>query len=181
MRNRREICERIEALKPSAQDPFGVQAGLLVSFLKYRDALTYIKAGTDRETWEAARQPATEDHLTYLIHAGVRASWKFANECKVIEVNKGFMVLEGLCWMLGREFHEWFVDLVWTPGKMAHYGKPQLVELHGRFRLGPWKENDNGKWHNSDFDIDLPAEQALRQWHAKWDKTVSGGGSVNGS
>lgn len=180
MRTRNEIIERIEALKPSRVDLFGVMAGLLVFFLKYRDAGRFLKNGVTKEEWDRQRHPLTDERVRQLIHAGTRTSWVIANKRLAVESNKGFMVLECLCWILGDAEYRWAVDLFWTKGKMAHYGKPQLVKLHERFSfLGPWVELDDGRWHNSEFVYDLDAASALRQWDKKWGVTRLGGGESN--
>lgn len=180
MRTKNEIIARIEELSPSPVDMFGVMAGLLVFFLPYADARRFLKRNVSRDEWKKHQHPITEERVRFLILAGVRASWKIANERKGVDSNKGFMVLEALCWILGPEHHEWAHRTFWTRGIMAHYGKPQLVELHERYSLGPWRELDDGKWHNSDFDVDLTPDDALRQWHAKWDKVIVGGFGGNG-
>lgn len=181
MRTRNEIIARIEELAPSPVDPFGCMAGLLVFFLKYGDARRFLKSHVNREKWKQNMHPLTEERVQYLLLASARASWKLANDRKGIDSNKGFMILEALCWLLGPDDHAWALRTFWTRGIMVHYGKPQLVELHARFSLGPWKDLDDGRWHNSDFELDLSADDALRQWHAKWDRVVVGGfGGGNG-
>lgn len=179
MRSRKDILERIEFLIPSHLDPLGVMVGLLVFFLDYRDAGRHLKKEVDREEWNQHKHPLTEARVYSLLRAGVRASWKAANRRQGIESNKGFMVLEVLCWLLGPKEYEWADSLFWTRGKMAHYGKPQLVAMHERFNLGPWQELDDGRWRNDEFGIDLDAATALRQWHTRWDRVQVGrnGGS----
>ncbi len=175
MRTRKEIIARIEELVPSHIDPFGVMVGLLVFFLRYGDAQRFLKAEVTQEEWSAKhKHPLTEERVRFLIHAGTRASWVAANRRQGVDVNKGFMVLEALCWLLGPKEHAWVVDLFWTHDKMAHYGKPQLVEMHAYFKLGPWRELDDGLWHNTALNMDLDPDSALRQWHAKWDRTQVG-------
>lgn len=181
MRTKNEVVARIERLVPSRLDPLGVMVGLLVFFLPYGDARRFLKSDVNREAWKRQQHPLTEERVKHLIHAGVRASWKASNKQQGVESNKGFMVLEVLCWLLGPAYYEWAVDLFWTRGKMAHYGKPQLVALHERFGLGPWIEMDDGRWRNDEFGIDLDAATALRQWHARWDKVrVSRNGKDHG-
>ena len=181
MRTRNEIIERIELLKPSRVDMFGVMAGLLVYFLKYRDANRFLKKHVSKEEWDRQRHPLTDERVKMLIQAGTRTSWVIANKRMGVESNKGFMVLECLCWILGDAEYRWAVDLFWTRGKMKHYGKPQLVKLHERFSfLGPWKDLDDDRWHNSDLGITIDADTAMRHWEQRWNVVQNGGISTNG-
>jgi hypothetical protein len=168
MRNRNEVMARIEELIPSSHDPFGVMVGCLIGFLRYRDAHRFLKKDVDQESWNASRFVLSDDNLHKMMAQGARTAWMLANARKGVESNKGFMALECLCWLFGPADHAWAVRTFWTRGIMAHYGKPQLVELHERYRLGPWQELDDGRWHNSDYGIDLSADQAMRQWRARW-------------
>lgn len=168
MRNRKEILGFIEALVPSKRDPFGVMVGCLTGFLKYRDAAQYLKDDTTREQWNASRLHLSDDVVIKLMGQGTRMGWKLANDHMGVEVNKSFMILDALCFLLGDRHHKWAIHMFWTRGILVHYGKPQLVELHERYQLGTWEEHDDGKWRDIEKDLDLTAEAALKRWRDRW-------------
>ena len=169
MRTRKEIVERVKVLVPSAEDSDGVMVGLLVFFLQYRDAAPYLQEGVTREAWNENRHARTDQRVRLLLGTATRAAWKVANARQAEEIGKCFALLDVLCWLLGDEDHAWFRGIVDDRARLAYYGKPQFVQVHERFDLGPWGSLDDDRWWDKAHEMNLPAETALRRWRARWD------------
>lgn len=142
-----EIVDYIKSVKE--EDFFGVMTNDCLAFLDFEHAKQFLKdTVTEAEFNDSLEgEEKFRNYPPSFVADYLPFAWDKANNCRGLSAGRSLQHLQARLWLCGYDVREAFDNY-------AYYGKRQLI-IASLLCDFDWKEHDNGRWVNSEFEKGL--------------------------